>query len=125
MPEGSFVPCCDDRGVILPLIPYEYLWNNDLRAFLYIITLLWCFVGVSVLADAFMAGIEAITSATVRKEKPRLHSDGSPQRDEAGKPIIDYEEEYVWNEKVILHADYCRVSVPYPLCASSVPFGSE
>ena len=64
---GYSLPCCDN-GLFMPAIPYEYLWNNELRAFLYIITLLWCFVGVSVLADAFMAGIEAITAWTTSKQ---------------------------------------------------------
>jgi hypothetical protein len=64
---GYALPCCDN-GLFMPAIPYEYLWNNELRAFLYIITLLWCFVGVSVLADAFMAGIEAITAWTSSKQ---------------------------------------------------------
>ena len=97
---GGVVPCCDDRGLFMPMVPYEYLWNKDVRAFLYIVTLLWCFVGVSVLADAFMAGIEAITAWTTKKERPRVHRDGSPVMGQDGKQIVDIVEEHVWNEKV-------------------------
>lgn len=97
---GSQVRCCDDRGLFMPMIPYEYLWNADLRAFLYIVTLLWCFVGVSVLADAFMAGIEAITSSKTRKERPRFTTDGEPVLGQDGAQIIDFVEENFWNEKV-------------------------
>jgi Ca2+/Na+ antiporter len=101
-PEGTFLPCCDDRGLFMPIIPYEYLWDNNLRAFLYIISLLWCFIGVSVLADAFMAGIEAVTSTRTKKERPRTHRDGTPVHGEDGKQIVDIVEDYVWNEKVCL-----------------------
>ena len=97
---SAVIPCCDDRGLVLPLIPYEYLWDNNLRAFLYIVSLLWCFVGVSVLADAFMAGIEAITSWQHKKRVPRRHLDGSPVTDSDGSPIVDTVEIPVWNEKV-------------------------
>jgi len=85
----------------MPLIPYEYLWDNNFRAFLYVVSLLWCFVGVSVLADAFMAGIEAITSWTSKKQVPRIHvSTGRPVNDNTGKQIVDTVETPVWNEKV-------------------------
>jgi len=97
---GAVVPCCDDGGLFMPLIPYEYLWDNNFRAFLYIISLLWCFVGVSVLADAFMAGIEAITSWTNKTQVPRVHRDGQPVNDATGKQILDTVEVPVWNEKV-------------------------
>lgn len=102
-PEGKAVGeigCCDDRGLLLPLFPYEYLWNKNLRAFLYIVSLLWCFVGVSVLADCFMAGIEAVTAWTTSKQVPRTHRDGRPVTDRDGKQIIDTVEEPMWNEKV-------------------------
>jgi len=96
---GGKVPCCDN-GLFIPAIPYEYLWSNELRAFLYIVTLLWCFVGVSVLADAFMAGIEAITSWTSKKQVPRTHRDGRPVMNAHGQQIIDTVETPMWNEKV-------------------------
>ena len=96
---GAKIPCCDN-GLFFPAIPYEYLWNNEARAFIYIITLLWCFVGVSVLADAFMAGIESITSWTSKKQVPRTHRDGRPVTNHTGEPIVDTVETPVWNEKV-------------------------
>jgi solute carrier family 8 (sodium/calcium exchanger) len=76
------------------------MWNNNFRAFLYILFLLWCFVGVSVLADAFMGGIEAITSATWKKLVPRCHRDGRPMNEANGQQIVDTIEIPVWNEKV-------------------------
>ena len=97
---GIAFPCCDDAGLFLPVISFEYLWDKNVRAFLYISGLLWCFVGVSVLADAFMAGIEAITAWTTQKKVPRTHRDGSPVNDVHGKQMIDIIEENIWNEKV-------------------------
>lgn len=48
-------------GLILPLFMSEDMWGFP-RTILYLIALLWCFVGVAIIADIFMAAIEVITS---------------------------------------------------------------
>ncbi|XP_050732411.1 sodium/calcium exchanger 2-like isoform X2 [Eriocheir sinensis] len=54
---------CADRGMLLPLWS-EYTWPSELRAFLYLLGLLYCFLGVAIIADIFMGSIEKITSKT-------------------------------------------------------------
>ncbi|KAG0730061.1 Sodium/calcium exchanger 2 [Chionoecetes opilio] len=54
---------CADRGLLLPLWS-EYTWPEELRAFLYFLGLLYCFLGVAIIADIFMGAIEKITSKT-------------------------------------------------------------
>jgi len=78
----------------------EHTWNKDFRAFLYIVGLLWCFVGVSVLSDVFMAGIEAITNSTYKRKIPRLTDSGEPAKDANGNPEFDYEDTLIWNPAV-------------------------
>mmetsp|Transcript_59858 Transcript_59858/g.118671 ORF Transcript_59858/g.118671 Transcript_59858/m.118671 type:complete len:698 (-) Transcript_59858:52-2145(-) len=52
-------------GLVLPLFEAEQKWNNVGRTFLYGIVLAYFFVGVSVVADAFMAAIETITACVI------------------------------------------------------------
>ena len=54
---------CSDKGLILPVIS-EYTWSEGFRAFVYMAGLLWCFLGVAIIADVFMCAIEKITSKT-------------------------------------------------------------
>ena len=54
---------CSDKGLILPVIN-EYTWSPGFRAFVYVAGLLWCFLGVAIIADVFMCAIEKITSKT-------------------------------------------------------------
>eukprot|EP00931_Biecheleriopsis_adriatica_P113440 TRINITY_DN8848_c1_g1_i1.p1 TRINITY_DN8848_c1_g1~~TRINITY_DN8848_c1_g1_i1.p1 ORF type:complete len:850 (+),score=187.30 TRINITY_DN8848_c1_g1_i1:59-2608(+) len=58
------------KGLILPLIANEYEWNDYGRAFLYMIFLGWCFMGVGIVSDIFMEAIEKITSKRARKFNP-------------------------------------------------------
>lgn len=53
------------HGLLLPLIN-EYTWSREVRAFLYLLGLLYCFLGVAIIADIFMCSIEKITSKTRR-----------------------------------------------------------
>eukprot|EP00405_Crypthecodinium_cohnii_P050065 CAMPEP_0206604860 /NCGR_PEP_ID=MMETSP0325_2-20121206/49863_1 /ASSEMBLY_ACC=CAM_ASM_000347 /TAXON_ID=2866 /ORGANISM="Crypthecodinium cohnii, Strain Seligo" /LENGTH=831 /DNA_ID=CAMNT_0054119877 /DNA_START=109 /DNA_END=2604 /DNA_ORIENTATION=- len=54
-------------GLILPLFgDSEQQWDNTLRVILYLVGLLWCFLGVAIIADVFMGAIEKITSKKVR-----------------------------------------------------------
>ncbi len=57
---------CDreNGGALLLPIFNESTWSPGARAFLYLLTLLWCFLGVSIGADLFMCAIETITSKT-------------------------------------------------------------
>lgn len=52
---------CSDKGLLLPFIN-EYTWPVWWRAFLYFAGLIWCFLGVAIVADIFMCSIEKITS---------------------------------------------------------------
>jgi solute carrier family 8 (sodium/calcium exchanger) len=59
------------RGFVLPFDnDAEQDWNQGLRAFFYIVLLVWVFLGVAVASDAFMNGIEKITSQKVRVAHP-------------------------------------------------------
>ncbi|GFO31494.1 sodium/calcium exchanger, partial [Plakobranchus ocellatus] len=54
---------CSDKGLILPAIN-EYTWSIGVRAALYMVGMLWCFLGIAIVSDTFMCGIEHITSKT-------------------------------------------------------------
>lgn len=54
---------CSGEGLLLPIIS-EYTWSEGARAFLYLVGLLYCFMGVAIIADIFMGAIEKITSKT-------------------------------------------------------------
>jgi len=55
-------PCSDD-GLILPIF-FEETWPKELRVIVYLVGLLYSFLGVSIVADIFMCAIEKITSKT-------------------------------------------------------------
>jgi solute carrier family 8 (sodium/calcium exchanger) len=58
---------CQFSGLILPLFgESEKDWPNAIRLILYLMGLCWIFLGVAVISDVFMAGIEKITSAKKR-----------------------------------------------------------
>eukprot|EP01062_Namystynia_karyoxenos_P002173 TRINITY_DN1075_c0_g1_i4.p1 TRINITY_DN1075_c0_g1~~TRINITY_DN1075_c0_g1_i4.p1 ORF type:complete len:1030 (+),score=355.23 TRINITY_DN1075_c0_g1_i4:93-3092(+) len=73
------------------LFPGENMWWQELRAFLYLITLLYVFLGVAIVADVFMSSIEKITS-----EKPVLDSEGRQMLDPDGSPVMVK----TWNDTV-------------------------
>lgn len=50
-------------GLILPVLNDDE-WNPVLRTILYLAGMLWCFLGVAIVADVFMCSIERITSKT-------------------------------------------------------------
>lgn len=80
------------NGLILPT-SIEKNWSTSLRAFLYLIALLYSFVGIAIMADVFMCAIERITSTTKRVKV--VVKDG-----ETAKKIIQYKEVLVWNPTV-------------------------
>lgn len=53
---------CSDR-LLLPFIN-EFTWPKEARGFVYLVGLLYCFMGVAIIADIFMGAIEKITSST-------------------------------------------------------------
>lgn len=100
--DNRFMSCCANASgttIFLPAIPYEYMWGKEFRAFLYIAGLLWCFLGVSVLSDTFMAGIERITEGTHQVKRKRKNPDGTFAL-ENGQPIFDTVDELIWNPAV-------------------------
>ncbi|GFO10403.1 hypothetical protein PoB_003690800 [Plakobranchus ocellatus] len=69
---------CSDEGLLLPLIN-EYTWDTNIRAFVYLLGLLWSFMGVSIIADIFMQAIEMITRAV---DEDNNDDDGGDDDDE-------------------------------------------
>lgn len=51
-------------GLLLPFLLEEERWDQTFRAILYLLGLLYCFLGVAIIADVFMGAIEVITSKT-------------------------------------------------------------
>mmetsp|Transcript_12315 Transcript_12315/g.40431 ORF Transcript_12315/g.40431 Transcript_12315/m.40431 type:complete len:752 (-) Transcript_12315:40-2295(-) len=49
------------------LLPGENLWPVAVRGGLYLFALLYCFLGIAIVADVFMSAIEVITSKEVEK----------------------------------------------------------
>jgi len=79
---------CTQKGLIMPFFQ-EVTWSKNFRAVLYLIGLLYSFLGVSIVADIFMCAIEKITSKT-----KQIHIAGSG---EEGEEIIEVP---VWNGTV-------------------------
>ena len=55
---------CDPggTGLIFPIFEGENTWDKGRRAYMYGVMLLYCFLGVAIVADIFMTAIEKITS---------------------------------------------------------------
>lgn len=66
-PAQSTTTTCTFEGLLLPLVPNEETWGNEIRAVLYLMFLLWLFKGVGIASDIFMEAIETITSSRRRK----------------------------------------------------------
>lgn len=67
MPLGPAICDVGGGGIVLPLFgDAEQRWNKGLRTVLYLVGLLWLFMGVGVVCDVFMGAIEAITSKKKR-----------------------------------------------------------
>ncbi|XP_062616648.1 sodium/calcium exchanger 2-like isoform X6 [Saccostrea cucullata] len=71
------------------LLPAENLWPKALRGFLYILALMYFFLGVAIASDIFMASIEVITS---KKRKIMVFD---PEKKET-----EEREVLIWNETV-------------------------
>ena len=70
---------CEDGILLSAWYPLDNVSKGDaaLRGIIYIATLIYLFVGVSILADKFMASIEMITSK--KKEVQLTNSAGLPE----------------------------------------------
>ena len=68
-PLNLDVYTCSDKGKLLPAIN-EYTWAIPARYILYLLFLLWSFMGVAIVADVFMCAIERITSKTTKVRIP-------------------------------------------------------
>ncbi|KAG0431661.1 hypothetical protein HPB47_021601 [Ixodes persulcatus] len=79
---------CTD-GLLLPFLD-ESSWSREGRSFVYLLGLLYCFLGVAIIADVFMCAIEKITSKTRRITL-------SAQVPGAQPDVIEVK---VWNETV-------------------------
>lgn len=55
-----------EGGLIFPLFETEQAWSPVVRAILYIFALCYIFLGVAIVAEKFMEGIEMITSKKLR-----------------------------------------------------------
>jgi len=54
---------CGGGGMIVPLGgEWELAWSKPIRAVLYLVALGWCFLGIAIVCDQFMAAIEEVTS---------------------------------------------------------------
>ncbi|CAN8003002.1 unnamed protein product [Ixodes hexagonus] len=76
-------------GLLLPLLD-ESSWSRGGRSFVYLLGMLYCFLGVAIIADVFMCAIEKITSKTRRITLSAQVPGGLP----------DVIEVKVWNETV-------------------------
>uniref|UniRef100_A0A6U4NQ54 Calx-beta domain-containing protein n=2 Tax=Hemiselmis andersenii TaxID=464988 RepID=A0A6U4NQ54_HEMAN len=96
--------CCGERfqgSFILPLLPHtELTWPRWFRGLVYLLGLGWVFMGVSILCDAFMNGIEAITSQTYIKKVPIYDRDGKLAKDSKGNDLYSSVEAESWNASV-------------------------
>lgn len=78
---------CSD-ALLLPLVN-EFTWSIEARALLYFLGLLYCFMGIAIIADIFMGAIEKITSTTRKVHLSR----GAGQEPE----VIEVR---IWNDTV-------------------------
>jgi solute carrier family 8 (sodium/calcium exchanger) len=68
-PKGDGPAICElgGGGLLLPLGgDGEQEWAKGLRVVLYLLGLLWCFMGVGIVSDVFMGAIEAVTAKKKR-----------------------------------------------------------
>lgn len=86
------------RGLILPILD-ERLWPLKVRVVVYLFTLLYFLLGISIVADVFMTAIDKITSHTkkvyIAKELSENGSNASLRPDQP--EIIEVR---VWNPTI-------------------------
>lgn len=77
------------NALLLPILN-EYTWSAGTRIVLYLVAMVWCFLGVALIADVFMCAIEKITSKTAKVRIP-------DQNEPDGFRMIEVK---VWNDTV-------------------------
>ena len=82
----EFSERCFDSWLLLPGQP---LWDEGVQGFLYILALLYLFLGIAIVSDIFMSTIEVITS------KKRKVTKYDPEKQESVEIEV-----FVWNETV-------------------------
>ena len=98
--SDQFVDIYSNGTLILPLFPEsESTWNRYARAFCYLIGLFYCFLGVNIIADVFMAAIEVITSKTKKIKIATANGNGDIDGEDSG-PHFDVIEVKIWNDTV-------------------------
>jgi solute carrier family 8 (sodium/calcium exchanger) len=101
--------CCPGgKGMFLPL--FGELFEDDMpdeaRAVMYIVGLVYCFIGVAIVADTFMSAIEVITSQTrevwIDLEKVDPESPGARKSavETADETLVNKYRVKVWNDTV-------------------------
>ena len=85
----EFIKDGDERCSSWLLLPAENLWHEGVRGVLYVIALLYLFMGIAIASDVFMSSIEVITS----KKRKVVRWDEERQ-------VRVEREVLVWNETV-------------------------
>jgi len=80
---------CKLEGLLLPILN-ESGWPVGVRAGLYMAGMIYCFLGISIVADVFMCAIEKITSRTRTINIPNPEAEGGYEKIEVK----------VWNDAV-------------------------
>lgn len=70
---------CKLEGLLLPILD-ESGWPRPLRATLYMAGMIYCFLGISIVADVFMCAIEKITSRTRKIKIPNPEAEGGYEK---------------------------------------------
>lgn len=79
----------DDLCTSWVLLPAENLWDAAARAVLYLMALLWMFLGVAIVADIFVGSIEVITS-----QKKQVTTFDPEKQEMVVREVL------IWNETV-------------------------
>lgn len=74
---------CKAEGLLLPILN-ESGWPTPFRAGMYMAGLIYCFLGISIVADVFMCSIEKITSRTRKIKIPNPEAEGGYEKIEVG-----------------------------------------
>ncbi|XP_046584198.1 sodium/calcium exchanger 2-like isoform X3 [Haliotis rubra] len=85
----EIIPAGQSRCESWLLLPAENLWSKELRGFLYIVAMIYFFMGIAISSDAFMCSIEVITS----KKRTIVRWDEEKQ-EKVEREIL------IWNETV-------------------------
>lgn len=85
----EYIPENETRCSSWVLLPAENLWSLSTRGFLYILSMLYLFLGIAIVSDLFMSSIEVITS-----QKKTVYKWDEERQERVAKEVM------VWNETV-------------------------